>query len=504
MIKSDSITELKEAFFVQATLDISGKQIEGVPCKIYLPESTMDKPYFWFRPSKTQFDILSKIRESSFTAYIDGFNCKKEVIIFSPKVYLSKKSTRYWGPNFSESTIKGEPQNLKVIQIIDSTDKKESNRAFLNIWISPNNVLEPDLIPQYSYRGDIKYDRIKQIEFEITKNLIVTFNKHFKTATQKNGELKQSSFLVGCAEVDSALIDNNKYEDEILSPLDKFLMVASLGSRTRTSCLGWEASTNNRIIKFYRSDFSFPSGKSEFLINCAFPDDFKGSKHTESLIDSLHFGEYLKTCFPALLSHPNPEVLCDAIVSVVPGRKRTIEESFLSMFSSLEALILDFRKRNNLEYVIDDEDEWNDRKKEIKKSIKTILKNYSRNQRSYMYGKLDELNRIPLRLVFEEFCSEHKIDVSDLWPLYKEGDFIGLSDIRNKLIHGDRISNEFIKMLSEAKSSLQYMIERILLTIMSYPVNNSDVSKRLLLQDRYRLNWTADEQMKFKAYIDKM
>ena len=174
------------------------------------------------------------------------------------------------------------------------------------------------------------------------------------------------------------------------------------------------------------------------------------------------------------------------------------------MFSSLEALILDFRKRNDLEFVIDDEDEWNDRKKEIKKSIKTILKNYSRNQRDYMYGKLDELNRISLRIVFEKFCSEYNIDVSDLWPLYRAGNIIGLSDIRNKLIHGDRISNEFIKMLSEAKSSLQYMIERILLTIMGYPVNSSDVSKRLLLQDRYRLNWTADEQMKFKAYIDKM
>ena len=115
MIKLDSITELKEDFFVQASLDISGKEIKEVPCKIYLPESTMDKPYFWFRPSKIQFDILSKINKSSFSAYINGFNCKKEVMIFSPVVYLSKKSTRYWGPNFSESTFKGEPQNLKVV-----------------------------------------------------------------------------------------------------------------------------------------------------------------------------------------------------------------------------------------------------------------------------------------------------------------------------------------------------------------------------------------------------
>lgn len=143
-------------------------------------------------------------------------------------------------------------------------------------------------------------------------------------------------------------------------------------------------------------------------------------------------------------------------------------------------------------------------KKEIQDSVKAIMKNYSGEQRSYMYGKLNELNRIPLRIVFEKFCSEYNIDVSDLWPLYRTGNIIGLSDIRNKLIHGDIISSEFIKMLSEAKSSLQYMLERVLLTIMGYSANNSDVSKMLLSNDQYRLNWTVDEQIKFTAYIDNM
>ena len=404
----------------------------------------------------------------------------------------------------SESTFKGEPQNLKVVEIIDSKDAKESIKAFLNIWISPNCILEPGLISQFNYYGDIKYDRVNQIKFQITNKLNVTFDKHFKTITQENGDLKQFSYLVACAEVDIALIEDVNFVDEILTPLDNFLLVASFGSRTRTSCLGWEASTNKQVVKFYRGDFSFPSGKSEFLINCAFPDDFRGSNHTESLIENSHFEEYLKTCYAALISHPNPKVLCDAIVSVVPGRRRTIEESFLSMFSSLESLILDYRKRNGLEYVIDDANEWNDRRKEIQKSLKAIFKNYSGKQRCYMYGKLDELNRIPLRLVFDAFCNEYKIDVSDLWPLYREGCFVGLSDIRNKLIHGDRISDEFIKMLSEAESSLQYMLERILLTIMGFSDHNSDVSKELLSHDRCRLNWTDDEQMKFKDYINEM
>jgi len=500
----DSIKKLKEDFLVHANLDISGEKIEGVPCKIYLPDSTMEKPFFWFHPSKSQYDILSRIRSSSFAASIDGFNRKNEAFVFSPKVYFSKKSTMHWGPNLSESTFKGEPQNLKVVETIDSKDTQETSKAFLNIWISPNSILEPILISQSSYCGDIKYDRVNQIKFRITNKLNVTFDKHFKTVTQENRDLKQSSYLVACAEVDLALIEDANFGDEILTPLDNFLSVASLGSRTRTSCLGWEASTNKQVVKFYRGDFSFPSGKSEFLLNCAFPDDFRGSNHTKSLIENSHFEEYLKTCYAALISYPNPKILCDAVVNVVPGRRRTIEESFLSMFSSLESLILDYRKRNDLEYVIDNENEWKDRRKEIQKALKEIFKNYSGKQRSYVYGKLNELNRVPLRLVLNEFCNEYKLDISDLWPLYREGFFVGLSDIRNKLIHGDRISSEFIKMLSEAESSLQYMLERILLSIMGFPVHNSDVSKQLLSCDRYRLNWTVDEQMKFKDYIDEM
>jgi len=501
----ESRKKLKEDFFVQATLDVSGEKVEGVPCKIYLPDSTMGKPVFWFRPSKTQYDILERIRSCSFRASIDGFNQKNEAKFFSPKVYFSSKSTRHWGPKFSESTFKGEPESLKVVETIGSKDEQEANKAFLNIWISPNSILEPLLISKSSYLGDIKYDRIRQISFTITDKLSVTFDKHFKTITQENRNLKQLSYLVACAEVDLALIEDVNFEDEILAPIDNFLLVASLGSRTRTACLGWKASTNKQIIKFYRGGFSFPSGKSEFLINCAFPDDFRGSNHTENLIEEAHFEEYLKTCYAALISHPNPKILRDSIVNVVPGRRRTVEEAFLAMYSALESLILDYRKGRDLEYVITDETEWKHRKKEIRKALKEILEkhNYTKKQRDYMYGKLDELNRIPLRLVFDEFRNEYNLDVSDLWPLYREGCFIGLADIRNILIHGDRISGEFNKMLSEAERSLQYMLERILLSVMGFSVRKSDVSKELLSCDPYRLAWTVDEQLKFKDYIDE-
>ena len=59
-------------------------------------------------------------------------------------------------------------------------------------------------------------------------------------------------------------------------------------------------------------------------------------------------------------------------------------------------------------------------------------------------------------------------------------------------------------MMVEAEESLQYMVERILLTIFGYPIKDSDVSESRLRQDPYRLNWKNDEQIEFSSYIDNM
>jgi hypothetical protein len=494
----------KEDYLVKVNLKFSDTEIKSIPCRIFLPETILEKPYFLFKPSKQQFDKLSYVNTASFSTQLNGHTGKPEVTLTSSEIYLSNKIGRSWGPDIFDASIKGEPQDLEVEQLINQHRKDDIGDVDITFWISPNAFLEPQMKTIPSFLGDVKTKRSKHSQVKIDDDLTIIFDNHFKSKRKNKKNLLMSSYLVGCCKSGDKFLSETGYQEKILSVLDKFLSLVSLGSRTRTCFLGWEAVTSSSIAKYYRCGFSFPSGKSEFLINCAFPDDFTDSNHTEGLLESNDFDDFLSTCFPALLSYPNPDVLHQAIVSVVPGHKRTLEESFLSMFAGIEALLLDYRKRKNLQFVIADPDEWKEFKKELKKSIKTLLKDCHPKQRCAVYEKLDELNRISLRRVFEQFCDEYKVAFRDLWPLFQSGDFVGLTDIRNKIIHGDRIPSEYISTLSKAKSSLQYIVERMILSLLRFPVTKSTIDPYGLSIKPYELNWTDDELQKFKSYIEMM
>ena len=42
----------EEDYLLKATLIVGDTEINGVPCKIYLPERIHEKPYVLFKPSK--------------------------------------------------------------------------------------------------------------------------------------------------------------------------------------------------------------------------------------------------------------------------------------------------------------------------------------------------------------------------------------------------------------------------------------------------------------------
>ena len=172
------------------------------------------------------------------------------------------------------------------------------------------------------------------------------------------------------------------------------------------------------------------------------------------------------------------------------------------MFAGLESLILGFRRKENLELVIDDEKDWNSIKKKIKKNIfKTIKQVLTKDQRGYIYRKLEDLNRIPLQIAFENFCNAYDIDLSDLWPLFNKNNTIGLSDIRNKLIHGDEFHVKYHDALWVAEENLRFILERSLTKILGWPVEKTEVSKDILLKNSTAIKMMKDEQKKLSNII---
>ena len=451
-----------EDYCVKATLNVSGIEIPHVLCKIFLPERITDKPSIIFKPTKEQYSKITRSYFGSFEAQLIGYDKKVNVSISSPNVYFSDMETKHWGPDFSESTLKGEPQHLKVVKYL-GTEHDVKNTQF-TFWLTPNSMLNPVTTHSFHYTGDTECKRLHRLIFPLTDDYSLTFDIHYKNKKINNEDSLSWSYLVCISEIGISAMDVDSVINTILPAIDKFLLIASFGSRTRTACVGWSAYDHSTTTTYYRGDYSFPTGESE-------------PSFDQGLVWKKNFDDYLKICFPAFQRFFDQEALLKAIMSVVPGRKKVIEESFLSIFAGLESLILAYRKEYNLEYVIPAKQEWKTVKKSISDNISQISEQQlSRKQKNYMKGKLNELNRISLRKAYKKFCKHYDIDLSDLWPLFGDEKPIGLSEIRNKLIHGETFTDDLSNALSIANENLKFMLERVLIKILGYPVEKTEVS----------------------------
>jgi len=450
-----------ENHLVKATLILNGAEINGVPCKVYLPERIDEKPYVILKPSKDDAGRIMVSHNGALHAVVLGFTGEVELIIESPEVYFSGASTKYWGNDISDNTIPGEPQDFHIIRPIQSSESPENTQIVF--WVSPNSFLTPFMLQSSSYTGNLECERVRNVEFTLTGNIRLLFDKHFRSKTAENGDFIQWNFLVACTETDIPAVDAKTIKNNVLPDIDDFLLLASFAARQRTACLGWTASDKSSYTTFYRGNYTFPKVESNTRVD-------------NGLVDISKFESFMQTCYPSFLQYENKLALRNALYSVVPSHSSPLEISFLNMFAGLETLILDFRRLQSLEFVLPT-NEWASMKEYlkgcIKKSTQPILE---AEKRASIYRKLDELNRVSLREAFELFCKDYSIDLADLWPVFGGNELTGLADIRNKLIHGDPFCHEMINPLIVANEHLKYTLERVLSRVLQWDIAETKVN----------------------------
>ena len=476
----------EENHLVKATLVVKHTEINGVPCKIYLPERTHEKPYVVFKPSKEDAHKIMGSHKVALKAAIYGFDKEIQTTIEAPEVYFSGGFTKHWGNDISETTVPGEPQDLHVIHHLRNHEGQE--KTHIVFWVSPNKFLTPSMICSNSYTGEIKYELIRNLEFGIKDDVQIVFEKHFNSKTGKNGDLIQWSFLVACADLKVPADDVETLKTNILPDIDDFLLIASFAARERTGCLGWTATDKNSHSIFYRGKYTFPKGNDD-------------SSMDYGVIDIQHFERFMQTCYPAFLRFENKLAIRNALYSAVPSTPQTLETSFLRTFSGLETLILDFRRRENLEFTLI-EDEWPALRKYLQKCIKESTKpKLEPEQRASIYCKLGELNRVSLGEAFDVFCQKYAIDLEDLWPVFGNKEIVGLTDIRNRLIHGDPFPDDLFETLIVAKEHLKYTLERIIVRVLGWDVGETKVSPAYLGKHFLVMKDLPSEQTRLSEYI---
>ncbi len=487
MIKAKFDLNRKANYLVKAHLNVNGSEIDGVLCKIYLPERTSQKPYIIFKPSNEEFHIITQSYKGILKSKVYNSDNSLSTSYDAPTIYFVNPELHTWGTGLSESTIYGEPQNLHIVNYSAATERSEQSQ--ITFWISRNTHLIPWAAPSNIPKHILTRKR-DDMQFNILDGVDLKFGLRSNSKILENGDELRWSYQVAYTEVNCNAEDVSFIENSILPSVDDFLLIASLVSRKRTICMGWDGSDKKADTRFYRGDYAFVE------------DNSKDEVYGNDLIDPQHFRSFMCDCYSQFRESESKDSIRHAIYAAVPLEKDTIELSFLNMFAGLETLVSDFRRKENYEYVIPDLRTWTQLKKYLRNCIKgSVSPKLEKFQRNSIYQKMDELNRISFREAYDSFCDRYKIDVSDLWPLYGERGAAGLVDIRNRFIHGNPFPHDLMKSIVIAKEHLKYILERSLLSVLGWDIDRTKLKPTILKRNNAAIHVLQSEQEIISKYI---
>lgn len=222
-------------------------------------------------------------------------------------------------------------------------------------------------------------------------------------------------------------------------------------------------------------------------------DDQVSSDHP--LIAAADVDEFLAIALPSESAELN-DILLRAIGFALQSRNQSVEVSFLSSSAALESVLTFFRRQDK--YKILPRAEFSELERDLKKWLKQQPALASEpEKRGLIYEKVPELNRFPFSYVFKKFCEHHALDLSDLWPVVGKHAEWPLTEIRHRLVHGDPFLTRPVEALACAQAHLAWVVERMLLSVLSWPIGRSNVSREKLSQiSSCHQSWPA-ERAKF-------
>lgn len=450
---------------------LDNSQIDKVDCEVFLPKRLCDPINLYFYPTQNQLEAISEISEFSIegllirnTLFNDTFWTIK---IEATKVYVTS-NIQDSSSAFQRPFFQGEPIDLKITDYSNIVDKAQEGENVINFWITPNILLSPDESINRSDTGEVKITPRSKFEFTLANGNYLVFNNHYHHFKNEEGDNVSFTELVAKSTIDS---ESQNVEDT-LDYLDDFLAIASFITRQRCICLGWKNVVDSTTsITFYRRNLAIPTYKKDHSLNQTL------------LVDQTKFKDLMETAYKKFISIEPKLLIQHAIYSYVSNydyneTTNIIERSFTSLYSVLETLVLDFRQRNELEYVLS-EDDWKNFDKQIRKWMKTedsLLSNKNQ-ERELIKQKLVELNRISFKTAFDKFIKSFELDLNDLWNITGK---TSLTEIRNKIVHGDTFERFKAHSLLVALNHLTWIVERAILSVLGCPISESRVSREYL------------------------
>jgi hypothetical protein len=468
-----------------STIIINGRIIRNVLCRLYLPTKITDSIELHFSPSAKQADIIRQLPfwKFSMKGKVTNHLRKIEKTIVANTVYASNFETKYHSHNLTEPYFVGEPVDMTITQHLNHSNSKSESKVDGRFWITPNDLLQPAFISLSSYTGEVKIEPARSFEFRVDRNLLLKFENYHKNYKNDYGDKVSFYELVAAFELEGK---TNKSREifKALEKLDDILLLASFAARKKCVCLGWDSADSKTFLRKY-------------LRNRTIPKDINRKNNpNDCLIDLSKFTEFMETAYKNFQNYSDIDAFRRTMNFIQPSYDDTVEGSFVNLYSALEMIVLHFRRQKQLEFILPSR-----KFEKVRKEIKTVIENSTlidnESEKNEIKKKLSELNRISFASAFDEFCNLYSVDLSDLWSVNSNNDGISLSQMRNKLVHGEHFSQKHYVGLFYASEHLRWTIERMVLAVLGWSFKNSNVSPSYLRMMNPHLNW-RNELSNFK------
>jgi hypothetical protein len=403
-------------------LYVEANGFPDILCEVYLPRKMSGEVEIYLYPNKNIPKFPWKFSLRGETKDFQG--CTNR-IIESKTVYLKQANTAFWGKDIEDRIVACKPADVKITQNLKNSEKSNSIVDGFFI-ITPLEVLQGirQLILYPS--GQIQSEIIQEFSATIEPAVKLDFDQQFLYEHENSGGVNSVTELIAkfsvTPETFNKIIDFNEIDD--------LMLFMSFAYRQRCICLGWVASHADKIETFYRQNMTKPCVSSDHSF-------------LDMLIERHHWMEFLDIAHNkiTLIENVNcKENLRAAINGLLNYKELHLEASYQVLYSGLEALCNLFRLLH----------------KEPAKKSKDV------QSRAYAMAKY------------------YNIDLGDLWPIGKNGQKGTLTYIRTQISHCLDREGLYKNDLIMAREHLVWIIERLALAFLRWPVEKSMVSENFL------------------------
>lgn len=458
----------KQTLLIKGKLTAGQGQIDGVIAKLVLPVPPFARPRLELRPNSSQQ------ADSIVHAFRGRFDAERPLTMSGEgletvqcdQVYFLQASTRSWSHDIQMSRIKCDAGTVCVSSNHDPD--KVATSSQVSFWLTPHGHLRSAAIMEQSFDGTCKRDVVWSQSIPLLPDVQLTIHQEYAWHTEKSGRTIRDGYKVARGELPFDGHDPQTILTKVVPALDDFLTFASLAGSWRCACTGWQVSDGTgRLTKYYRGNITRPRQSEADALETG-------------LVPLEHFDDFVRLAWPRWCQSAFHDALRTVSFAVMPGRSRTaIEDSFIAKFAAFEELVLVYRRQNNLEFTVDD-NHWRDLSQSIKQTIRDFQPELTNQQRSMLYDGMAGMKRVSLRRVWERWEADLACELGDLWPVYDSGQRAGLSTIRNKIVHGDFNSDRHFGALCVANDHLRWLLERLVLSLLDWSIEKSEVRPRLL------------------------